>query len=400
MEYSTILKVTEDDSFESNLIHREMFADYYLRYMISMFLLKNKNCDILFIQNELNKIYGKNSVILKELIQFLDNNFIEKVYEDGIYELKQEDKYLLNSVTQFIPVLRFLNTYSIDELCDIISSLLKKPRESDLPYIFPYVLSLMKHCIKISIINDLDGAIEYENNELESYSTFICLAKYYDWLHTYDEKYSAFYNVLGKIDKSYNDVNLNFFIENSYVNEILRNAGFEKISDLACYYSSEIVLLLVLDDRIEYNFKMLKTPFNELLIKKINRLFNSLNQDYRQFINFKTGIETGSGMSNHEVAMHLKKDLGYVKQEERDAVRCIKRRKLNLINMLLVELFEKADFNNEYVVKVDKIREIINDDVTWRYVIYLYDVLDLKYKYDSKSHTIYNSEKITIKNEI
>ena len=68
--------------------------------------------------------------------------------------------------------------------------------------------------------------------------------------------------------------------------------------------------------------------------------------------------------------------------------------------MLLTELFKKADSNNECVVNVERIKEFINDDITWRYVIYLYDVLDLKYKYDSKSRAIYDSDKITIKNEI
>ena len=197
-----ISKIFKEELYILDLVHDEMYNDYFLKYLISLMLIKKQNCSILYIEQELCNIFGENSIILKELIKFLDVNFVEIDYENGIFEIKEEDKIVLESVEKFKNILILLDTYTSDELCNIISSLMMKDWECDFPPSLPYILSLMKDCIKISLMDNDCEEYDYDDIKLNNVAANICLAKYHDFLHTYDKKVNELENILENIDDS------------------------------------------------------------------------------------------------------------------------------------------------------------------------------------------------------
>ena len=370
-----ISKVIYEEDYER--IEEEQ-SNVFLKYVIALILDKNGPSNVFDISKELYIIYGENNIVIKELIKFLERNFIEVECENGLYKLSDNQKKCLDDTIKFDKSISFFKNHTIDELEKHVSYFIKSDN-FDFNVALPYVLSLL-----------------IKTEEAENLFNNFFLASYFDAISSYGNYEVKINNAIKSFNKCYNDVSLKYLFNNVFILELLTKHGILYFKDLLSLSIKSILLLFSIDFNYCINLlEFLTIPLELSYKEEKNKLLNSLTKRDLDILNCILKINVQERYTKKDVMSIYEITDKRFEQLKGKLERRIKYKARPKLQIILLALFSSFR-TEEHYVSISEIYDFVNDEIQQKYLLYFYSCCNLNIIYDSNLNILYDKNSFTV----
>ncbi len=350
----------------------EIYDESFLAYIVSGLIGSARECNVDFIISRLEALYGNHSFSLGKIYAYLEKNYIRNKEE---FSLKKSQTRAIKYVDELRHNLHNMEWMNEDILLKNLSNYIV---DHNINYIsgFKFLAALLK------------------NNNLMNED--VLLSKFYNYIINYDKNYILVDKTINLIDDSYDNLPINFFIENKTLVQILFANGINYIWDLKqlSAASSTLLFCINLNDTIA-SLSSLSDDFNLIYKEKICNLFKSLPGKELDILDKRNGFASGHKMTLEEVGRLYNFTRERCRQIEVKATKKIIFNSNSIISILTNLYLSIFDSDNGYLC-VDKLFSFVGNDLISRYIIFLYENLEIDIIYDADFKVLYNKTQTTI----
>lgn len=352
--------------FNSTMDHNNesIYTESYLNYLLTGIMYEKDGCDINFIVNKLEEIYG--NVNFSKTNKYLSKHFAE--YK-GYYLISQEQEEAYKKAKKLKQDLFFLEWESEKEIFKKLSNYVTQQLinyEDGLPY----TISILKKHSKLS--------------------SKVCESIYFDYLCNHG-KYDLKVDIsVNQIDESYDNLPLSIIISNPVILELLFANGINTIKDLKSLSQDSLLVIFSIDfENIINSLEPLKEDFTLTFKDKINSIFMELKDRELQILSYRNGLSGNAPMTLEEVGALYDLTRERCRQIEAKATKKIVA-KANSLKNVLMNLFLSLCTLETRCISEEKLAKFVSDSRITKYILFLYENCELDVVYNRDLKVIYN----------
>lgn len=216
------------------------------------------------------------------------------------------------------------------------------------------------------------------------------IASYYDFILNYDDYYMRIDQIINLIDDSYNNLPINYVIQNSLLREILFANGVGKIQDLKLLSADSLTLLFFINfEDILKPFAHLCGDFKTSYKDNIYTLFKSLKEKELDVLDKRNGFTTGEKMTLEEIGALYGVTRERCRQVEAAATNKLFQKTIEVKNILITLYLTLCTQEVRYI-SADKLYEFVSNELISRYILFLYSIAETDIVYDKDLNVLYN----------